>query len=304
MRYAFIKTLTELAKKDPRIMLLTGDLGFTVFEDFAMSFPKQFINVGVAEANMTGVATGLALSGKIPFIYSIATFSTMRPYEQIRTDVAVHRANVKIIGSGAGLSYSDAGPTHHAIEDISLMRGIPNMTVICPADPIETAWATLEAANKKGPFYLRLGKKGEPMIHKDKSLLRLGEGMLFRKGNKAAIFATGNIVKNVLDAADILKGKGIEITVVDLHTLKPLDKNLINKIAKEHSKIFTAEEHLITGGLGSAVAEVISESGYNSKLIRIGIPDIFISEMGKQDYLRRKFGLDPEGIANLISKAL
>lgn len=304
MRYAFINTLIALAKKDPRIILLTGDLGFTVFEDFSKLLPNQFINMGVAEANMLGVATGLALSGKIPFVYSIATFATMRPFEQIRTDVAVHNANVKIIGSGAGLSYSDAGSTHHAIEDISLMRTIPNMTVICPSDPTSVEWCTKEAVKIYGPLYLRLGKKGEERIYKNGSELKIGKGIILRKGSKVAVFTTGNIVKNVLDASDILINKGIKITVVDLHTIKPVDKKLIEKIAKNHSSIVTVEEHLITGGLGSAVAEVISEVSSRAILKRIGIADMFIQEMGSQENLRKKLGLDPESIATSILKSI
>lgn len=300
MRYTFIKTLTEEAKKNKDIMLLTGDLGFTVFEDFREKYPDRFINVGVAEQNLMGIAAGLALSGKTVFAYSIATFVTMRPFEQIRNDIAIHNLSVVVVGTGAGLSYGDAATTHHAIEDISLMRSIPGMTILCPADPTEAEWATRAAILLKKPTYLRLGKKGEPILYTKKPKLILGKGSVLNKGNDLAILATGNIVENALAAARLLARRAINCLVVSIHTVKPIDVKLIKSLSKRFPLIVTIEEHNIIGGLGSAVAEIISESISPVKLLRIGIPDMFFSKTGSQAYLRDLIGLNPNAISDRI----
>ncbi len=301
MRYAFIKTVTQEAEKDNRIMLLTGDLGFTVFEDFRDRFPKQFINVGVAEQNMMGVAAGLALTGKIVFAYSIATFASMRPFEQIRNDIASHNASVVVVGTGAGLSYGHASITHHAQEDIAIMRTIPGMTILCPADPIETTWATREAIKLKRPVYLRLGMKGEPNLYQTKPTLHLGKGSMLQKGKGIAIIATGNIVGNALSTANLLAKHRIRPTVVSMHTIKPFDTTLITRLGQTHRLLVTIEEHNIIGGLGSAVAEVLAEQKTaKARLLRLGISDRFVYEKGSQQYLREILGLNPEKIAKTI----
>ncbi len=285
-------------------MLLTGDIGFTVFEEFRKMLPNQFINVGVAEANMIGLATGLSLSGKIPFVYSIAPFVTLRPLEQIKLDVSLHRANVKIVGSGAGLSYSNAGPTHHAVEDIALMRTMLHMTILCPADPAEASWATKQAVIRKGPFYLRLGKKGEPRIHTNKQTFTLGKGIVLREGKHVAILATGTSVIHALLAAKLLEKKNMSATVVSMHTIKPLDVLLVKQLAKSHRYIVTVEEHFMHGGLGSAVAEVLSGEEVVTKLLRMGIPDQFITEAGSHDHHRKRLSIDAIGIAKGTQKFL
>lgn len=300
MRQAFINTLIEETKLNKNIMLLTGDLGFSVFEKFRDKFPNNFINIGVAEQNMMGIAAGLAMSGKIVFAYSIATFATMRPFEQIRTDIASHNASVIVVGSGAGLSYGHDSITHHSVEDIHLMRAVPGMTILCPADPFEAQWATKASIKLKKPVYLRLGKRGEPVLYKKPSLLKVGKGSILKVGNDMAILATGNIVSNVLEAAKILSKKNIESTVVSMHTIKPLDLQLIQHLSKKFPIIITVEEHSIIGGLGSSVSEVISENNYNTKLIKIGVPDRFLFEIGSQNYLREKIGLLSEQIAEKI----
>lgn len=304
MRYVFINTLIKEAEKNKNIMLLTGDLGFTLFEKFRDKFPDRFINVGVAEQNMMGIAVGLALSGKSVFAYSIASFVTMRPFEQIRNDIASHNASVIVVGSGAGLSYGHDSITHYAIEDIHLMRGIPGMTILCPADPVEAEWATKVSIQLKRPVYLRLGKRGEPILYKKPARLRLGKGSILRTGRDVAILATGNIVFNALRAAEILSRNNIQSTVVSMHTIKPLDIQLIKDFSKKFPIIVTVEEHSIIGGLGSSVAEILVENHYNTKLIRIGVPDSFIFEIGSQDYLRGKIGLLPEQIAQKINSAM
>lgn len=304
MRYAFIKTLIEEATHDKRIILLTADLGFTVFEPFREKFPDRFINVGVAEQNMMSLATGLAMTGKVVFAYSIATFATMRAWEQIRNDIAHHRVAVTIVGTGAGLSYADASFTHHALEDIHLMRGIPGMTVLCPADPVETAWATRTAIKLAGPVYLRLGKKGEPLIYTKLPSLKLGKASFVQRGKDLGIIATGNLVAAALEAAKILQKRQIQASVVSMHTVKPIDRSLINSFAKKFSLLVTIEEHSIIGGLGSAVAEVLSLQPSRAKLLRLGVPDIFILTIGSQAHLRNQLGLSPEKIAKVIAKHL
>lgn len=306
MRNAFSNTMTRLACQNKKLILLTGDLGYTVFEDFIKTHPHRFINMGAAEANMMGVACGLSMQGFIPVVYSIATFATMRGFEQIRTDICVHNANVKIIGTGGGLSYGHAGSTHHALEDIAIMRSLPNMTIICPSDPVQAEMATEQMIFHKGPVYLRLGKIGEPLIYKKSSKFKIGKGIVLRDGKKAAIIATGNLVHNALLASKILEESGINLTVTDMHTVKPLDRKLVLQLVKRHEIICTLEEHSIIGGLGSAVAEVIAENPIKKKLYfyRFGVPDIFIARAGSQKYLRNKYSLTPEKISRKITKLI
>lgn len=305
MRYTFVKTLRNLARKNKKIYLLTGDLGYTVFEEFREEFPDRFINVGVAEQNLMSIASGLAMTDKVVFAYSIATFATMRPFEQIRNDIAAHNSSVVIVGTGAGLSYADASITHHAIEDISLMRTIPTMTVLCPADPIETEWATRESASRKSPVYLRLGKKGEPILYEKRPILTIGKGSLLIKGSSIAILAIGNIVHNALQAAILLAKRNIRASVYSIHTVKPIDRKLIEQLCKTYKLLVTVEEHSVIGGLGSTVAEIVSEQpSRNLHHLKIAIPDTFIFTIGSQKYLREKIGLSPEKIAKSIYKNL
>ena len=300
MRIAFINTLIKEAGKNKDIMLLTGDLGFSVFEEFRNKYPDRFINVGVAEQNLMGVASGLALAGKIVFAYSIATFATMRPFEQIRTDIASHNLSVIVVGSGAGLSYGHDSITHHATEDIHLMRGIPGITILSPADPYEVAWATKISIRLGKPVYLRLGKRNEPILYKKRASLKLGKGSILLKGKDVAIVATGNIVSNALEAAKIISKYNIFPTVVSMHTLKPLDKDLIKHLSSASSIIVSVEEHNTIGGLGSSIAEVLAQNSHNAKLISIGIPDRFLFEIGSQNFLRERIGLLPHQIAEKI----
>ena len=305
MRYAFIQELTKLAAKNKNIILLTADLGFTVFEEFAKKFPKQFFNVGIAEPNMIGIASGLALSGKIVFAYSIASFASFRTYEHIRNDVCLHKAPVIIVGSGAGLSYADNGPTHLATQDLALMRGLPNMTVLAPADPIEAQWATREAARLKSPVYLRLGKKGEPVIYDKTPKLKIGQGNWIKRGSNFVILACGNIVFNALKSAENLEKKGLSGAVISLHTVKPIDKKLIVQLAKNYSHIVTVEEHSVVGGLGSAVSEIIAQiPAKKPEFLISGIKDDFPKKLGSQEYLRKIYGLTPEKLSLRIAKFL
>ena len=259
MREAFFKTLFELAERDHRIQLLVGDLGFGVVESFAARFPSQFLNVGVAEQNMTGVAAGMALCGKIVFTYSIANFPVLRCLEQIRNDVCYHRANVKIVAVGGGLAYGALGATHHATEDLAIMRALPEMTVVAPGDPVETAAATQAIAQQPGPGYLRLGRAGEAVIHTEPIAFQLGKALEVRSGNDLAIFSTGGMLDTAVRVSQSLRGTGLQARVLSMHTIRPLDEIAVLAAAKDTGAVFTLEEHSITGGLGGAVAEVLAE---------------------------------------------
>ena len=300
MRKAFIKALTEEAAKDKRIWLLTGDMGFSVFEDFAARYPDRFLNAGVAEANMTGVAAGLALSGLAPYIYSITPFVTMRNFEQLRIDVCYQNQSVRVIGGGAGLCYGSAGGTHHSLEDISLMRSLPNMTVICPGDPHEVTAAVRYSLEHTGPLYIRLGRDGDPLVHAGDVTLRPGKAITLREGTGVTLIATGNILGNALKAADELQKQGVSVRLISMPFVRPIDREAILSAAIETRALFTIEEHSLIGGLGSAVAEVLAESGKPVQFRRLAIPDRFFKEVGSQEYLRELVGLSPTGIAKSV----
>ena len=302
MRTAFIETLTQIAEKDPRIMLLVGDLGFGVVTEFAKRFPDQFVNVGVAEQNMAGIATGLALSGKIVFTYSIANFPILRCLEQLRNDVCYHQANVVSVSVGCGFSYGALGMTHHGTEDIAIMRALPYMTTIAPGDPIETQAATAEAAKGIGPVFLRLGRAGEPVVHNHQVRWELGKAITVNEGSDVTLISTGAMLKTTVDAASVLFEKGIKARVLSMHTLKPIDKKAILDAAHETGGILTIEEHSHIGGLGGAVAEIIAEEAQKKvRFKRIALPSEFTKHVGDQDYLRGIYGLTVDGIvANTI----
>lgn len=299
MRIAFIKTLTKAVEKNKDVMLLTADLGFNAFEEFVEKFPRNYLNVGVAEQNMAGLAAGLAIEGKTPFIYSIIPFATMRDYEQLRNDICYQNLNVKIVGVGSGFSYGPYGHTHHGLEDLAITRVLPNMTIFSPADPFETGFAVKEALKIKGPVYLRLGKAGEPNLDAVEKP-EFGKGRIIKQGKDVVIFSTGAITANAIKAAQLLEEKGISAKVISIHTIKPLDKDLILDQARKIGKIVTVEEHFVTGGLGSAVAEVLAESGLKVSFKRIGAPDKFTKEIGMQEFMRDKNGLSPQKIMQAI----
>lgn len=302
MRTAFIQTLTAMAEKDPRIMLLVGDLGFGVVVDFAKRFPKQFMNLGVAEQNMTGVATGLAMSGKIVFTYSIGNFPILRCLEQIRNDACYHRANVIAVSVGAGFAYGSLGMTHQALEDIAIMRSLPYLTLLAPGDPFEARKATEYLAQGHGPAYLRLGRAGEPAVHPAPIDWQCGRAIETVSGSDATIISTGAMLKTAVDAARILRESAKrDIRVLSMHTVKPLDTEAIRRAAAETGHIVTLEEHSILGGLGGAVAETLAESGIPAKFRRIGTPSVFAKEVGCQDYLKKVYRLDAESVAEQVA---
>lgn len=302
MRNAFISELTAQAAKEKKIILLTADLGYSLFEYFAHRFPKQFINVGIAEATMMSVAAGLAKSGNIVFVYSIATFATLRPFEQIRNDICMPQLPVTIIGSGAGLSYSDAGPTHHATEDIAILRTLPNISIFAPSDPIEVHKLVKKTLKQKKPAYIRLGKRGEPVLPRINHAKTSGFDVM-ATGRDFLLFATGNIVANCFEAVRLLKQKNITGTLICVHTLKPISYPILNSLCQDFSLVISAEEHTEIGGLGSIIAEAIMSNGQNKpRFIKIALPDTFTFIAGTHEYVRNLYGLSSKKIADTIEK--
>ncbi len=305
MRSAFIQTLLELAEVDERITLVVGDLGFGVVEPFARRFPRQFLNAAVAEQNMTGIAAGLALSRKIVFTYSIANFPTIRCLEQIRNDVCYHTASVKIVALGGGFAYGALGMTHHATEDLAIMRSLPSMVVVAPGDPVEVAHATRAIATHPGPAYLRLGRAGEPNLQPSHIPFQLGKALTVRDGLDMTLISTGGILGVALKVADHLAESGVNPRVLSMHTVKPLDAEAILAAARETRAVVTIEEHSVIGGLGSAVAEVLAEScDARVPFKRLGLPPSFSSLVGDQEYLRAAHGLSEADIMKSLKPIL
>lgn len=304
MRQTFVNTIENMAIRNKDVMLLTADLGFSIYENFVKNTPDQFLNVGIAEQNMTGIAAGMAMEGKIPFMYSIIPFVTMRNFEQIRNDLCYQNLNVKIVGVGAGFTYGPYGHTHHGLEDIGILRTLANLTIFCPGDAKETKFATEEAFKIKGPVYIRLGRTGEPLIHEGEPKLKVGKGAVVMDGTDITIFATSTMVYRALEAAKLLMKKGKSVRVVSMHTIKPFDTEIIVDCAKNTKAIFSLEEHSIIGGLGSTVAEVLAESNVKIIFKRIGVPDRFTEVIGNQEYMRKANHLAPEQITLIILQHL
>lgn len=300
MRDTFVRTLIDIAKADPNVELITGDLGFGVLKPYWEQLPDQFINAGIAEQNMTSVAAGMALEGKTVFTYSIGNFPTLRCLEQIRNDCAYPKANVKIVCVGGGFVYGSLGMSHQATEDIAVMRALPGVAVLCPGDLVEAEEATKAIAAYPGTCYLRLGRGGEKRIHDRIENFEIGKAIKIADGERVAVFSTGAIFDEIGGAVDILRSNGIDPAVYTFPTVKPIDREVIEHCAENFDLIATVEEHNIVGGFGSAVAEVISGLRSHGKLLRIGLNDTYSSLVGNQKYLRAQFGLDAEGIAAAI----
>ena len=301
MRRAFLQTLTECLAADPSVMLLTADTGFHVFDDFQKNFPNNYLNVGIAEAAMIGMAAGLALSGRKVFVYGIAPFVTLRCLEQIRLDLCYQNLPVKIVGVGAGLTYGPAGPTHHTIEDIAVLNCLPNMTIFCPGDTWETAATVKASMELTGPCYLRLGKSGEPDVHASQGLdFVCGKGIWVRPGRDLVLIATGNMLAAAVETCRYLEDHGLQAGLVSMPTVKPLDRELLVQLAKSFSLLVTLEEHNIIGGLGSAVADLLMAERIAPRLLKFGIPDCYADCAGSQEYWREKYGLTPPQIVEMI----
>ena len=305
MRDTFVKTLVQLAKEDKNIELVTGDLGFGVLKPFWEQCPDQFTNAGIAEQNMTSVAAGMALEGKNVFTYSIGNFPTLRCLEQIRNDCAYHDANVKIVCIGGGFVYGSLGMSHQATEDLAILRALPNVVVMAPADLVEAEECTKALAKYNGTAYLRLGRGGEKRIHESIENFQIGKAIQVHDGEKIAIFSTGAIFEEVTAAYDDLKNKGYNPAVYTFPTVKPIDKETIEKISREFDLLVTVEEHNIVAGFGSAVAEVMAEmNDKKAQLLRIGLNDEYSIRVGNQKYLRQQYGMDSISIVNKIQDAI
>ena len=297
-RQSYGEALLELGKENENIVVLDADLSTaTKTEIFGNEYPERFFDMGIAEANMMGTAAGLSTCGKIPYASTFAVFAAGRAYDQIRNSICYPNLNVKICATHAGITVGEDGATHQMLEDISLMRTLPNMTVLSTSDDLQTKWAVKEISKIKGPVYLRLARVATGKIYDEDQKFEIGKAIQIGDGTDATIFATGVTVEQALIAKEELKEKGIDVRVVDIHTIKPIDKEMIIKSAKETKKLISIEDHNIIGGLGSSIAEVLTENE-PAKLIRIGINDTF-GKSGKANELMHYFGITVE---NILSK--
>lgn len=301
MRDTFVKTLIDIAKNDKNVHLITGDLGFGVLKPFWEQLPDQFTNAGIAEQNMTSFAAGLALQGKTVFTYSIGNFPTLRAIEQIRNDCAYHNANVKVVCVGGGFVYGSLGMSHHATEDLAIMRALPDVIVLAPGDLIEAECSTRAIYEQQGTCYLRLGRGGEKRIHDDIDNFQIGKAIRIKDGEKVAIFSTGAIFDEAIEASELLIKQGINPALYTFPTVKPIDRKTIEECSRKHDLIVTVEEHNIIGGFGGAVSEVMAEiGGTRAKLLKIGLDDKYSSIVGSQKYLRDIYGMSARKIVEKV----
>jgi len=305
MRDSFVGALTEMAPRHPELLLLTGDLGFGVLNRFIADFPRQYLNVGVAEQNLSGLAAGLALEGHTVFTYSIGNFPTLRCLEQIRNDICYHQVNVKIVCIGGGMSYGPVGFSHHATEDLAILRSLPGMLVLCPGDLWEAREATQYLLHHTGPAYLRLDKSAAPPSLRRGEVFEADKIRVVRHGSDVTLAATGGILGEALLAADLLAPEGIECRVLSVHTVKPLDVAELIDAARHTGGIVSIEEHAVDGGLGGAIAESLMEAGVCPEFfVRMGLRNVFSAVIGSQAYLRQVYSLDAAAIAGTVHEKL
>ena len=304
MRNAFASEITTLAAEREDLVLLTGDIGNRLFDDLKEVAPRQFLNCGVAEANMMSVAAGMALSGLRPVVYTITPFTTVRVLEQLRVGVCYHEAPVIIVGTGSGLSYAELGPTHHSLEDIAITRCLPGLNVLAPADSRELIAFLHEALESPRPTYMRIGKKGEPPLHPQGTNLSIGTATTLRSGEDLAILCIGPITAEALRAAELVAANGSRVAVVSMGSVKPLDTDFLDELAGRCGRWITLEEHGAIGGLGSAVLEWIAGTRHAVRLTRMAVPDVFFHEIGDQVFARASLGLDADSICATIEEAL
>lgn len=305
MRDSFIESLFALASSDKKIVLMTGDLGFGVLDKFAKNLPRQFVNAGVAEQNMLGMASGMAMDGKVVFVYSIGNFPTLRALEQIRNDAAYHGANVKVVTVGAGYSYGSLGMSHHATEDLAVVRALPDVTILSPGCLWEARQSAKALLETSGTCYLRLDKSNAGETQKNGEQFQLGKFRVIREGTDGSIFATGGILGTALSVADALASDGIDLAVYSVHSIRPFDSEGLLEAVSRRGACFTIEEHVLTGGLGAIIAEHCMDAGVHPKYFhRFGISGGYSSIVGSQDYLRNACGLDLLSIVNRIKNIL
>lgn len=303
MRTAYLNTLYDLAQKDNRVYALLADNGIIVYDKYQKDFPKQYLNLGISETNIVAVAAGMASRGKIPFVYTIGVFLAHRAFEFIRNDVCLQNQNVKLIGTGAGMVYSTLGPTHHATEDIGGLRALPGLQIITPASPLEVHKATEAAYGYEGPVYIRLGTNREPEIYSGEYDFVIGKAVKIHDGKDITVIAMGSIIKDVLDAVGILDNEGIGVRVLNMHTVKPIDREAVIEAVEETGKIITVEDHNVIGGLGSAVAEVIAEYGKGVQFVRIGLEG-FTEGYGTYEQVKEMNGVGKNRICEIIRRAV
>ena len=301
MRNAFAEEITKLAAKDRRIVMLPGDIGNRLFDKYKEKFPDRFYNCGVAEANLVSLAAGMAFCGLRPVAYTITPFITSRCFEQVRVDICYNNLPVITVAVGGGFGYASLGATHHSCEDIAIMRVLPNMTVICPGDAFEVRAAIRAALKYNGPVYIRLGKKGEPLVHKKIPDFKIGKGIIINKGSDVCLLSTGNMLPTALEAGENLNKQGLSAQVVSFHTIKPLDKDLLSEIFEKFKLVVTIEEHSLLAGLGGSISEwLVDQQSQKAKLLRVGTDDVFLHKVGEQEYAREIFGLTPKAITEKI----
>lgn len=298
MRGTFINTVTRLARADPRVMLVIGDTGFSVVEPFEEEFGQRFVNVGIAEQNFVAFAAGLAAQGMRPFAYNVVSFLTLRGTEQILLDLCYQENPVVLVGVGGGFAYGPAGPTHHALSDIAIMRAFPNMAVFCPGDPAEMEAVTLAASALDRPAYIRIGRSVDPAVHAKPISFQFGRALSMREGEDIAILACGTILKEAVQACSLLSDRGASVSLYSFPTVKPLDVATVLDCALRHKAVFTVEEHSAVGGFGSAVAEVLAQSDCHPRFKIYGVPDAFAELTGSRAYQLDYFGLSPEKLAD------
>ncbi len=293
-----MRALERLAERDPRVFVLAADTGFHVFDDFQRRFADRYLNPGICESATVGLAAGLALEGRRVYVYGIANFVALRPYEHIRNDLCLHDLPVTIVGVGQGLTYAAEGATHHSIDDISALAAMPGMTVCCPGDPYETERITEASVDLDGPLYLRLGKSGEPAVHGgDPPPIEIGRGAVLQRGGRVALVATGNMLPTAATVLDLLARRGVDATLISMHTIKPFDAHLVAELARDHEIVATVEEHVAHGGLGAATAHVMAAQGGPARLRLFSTPDAFVERAASHETMRKDAGLEPERIA-------
>ncbi len=296
MRNACLLSMHDLAKADPRVVFIGSDIKRQNLEAFAADFPDRFFMEGIYEAHLVGMAAGMAMSGKIPYINTIATFLTRRCYDQLIIDLGLHNLPVRLLGSGGGTVYAPLGPTHIANEDIALLRAIPNMTIIAPCDADEMKRAMQQTLAWPGPIYVRIARGGEKVVSSDRQPFHIGKAIVMREGSDVLFVTTGITTQIALEAAATLEAAGVQAAVLHAHTLKPFDHDALLAAAQGKRAVVTVEEHSLIGGLGSIVAEVLMEAGVHARFTRLGFPDVFTDELGSQAEIMRKYGLDAAGV--------